>query len=652
MELKAFLFLLLCPFYLSAQDAKPKKFALLIGISHFEDTSWSALHGKEDVETLAHTLRDKGFPNENIIVCTDEQATKDQILSLFDGLQTQVEPGSMVYLHFSTHGQQILDDNTNPKEESDGLDECLIPYDCPFIKSEEDIAPEKAYKGNKHLRDDVIGILTNNLRDKIGSKGQLVVVIDACHSGTATRSFTTMIDIKPLWFGVKPPGIKVERVNRLNGEGGMSSSTGAPMLAIFASLPGESALDKVLSNVVNEALKSATPYTTCGDFFKDIVSKTINISSLLTPNQEGLDKLSNAYLFGGSLKPPISYFEVEKVSQEYVKLSQGTFANLYPKTQIAFYPNGTSISEMDTTVPIATGEVVRSNEIEAYVDHIQMTAGKSTKDLLNTWAYVTKWVISDQVLRIRLDMKVGNLQKAVQDRLSKNQNFMVVPSDIVKVTLHETDSLVEVYDHGGLLVHTFGKVARAEDIAGDVESFLLNYQRFITLRKLAYANEQVKVKWDIYKSKCSSRCEPLSQPIPREPGTNLYNLVQDECFGIEITNSSSNEVFFSIIDFAPNHFEDNTDMILIPPPGLSPTAFSIKAGKTWKSSDFDSSYCFQFGTASNMLGKETLKLVTSLKPIQLREAVKTRSVAQDPESVESENVFDVQDIHIVVGKKE
>lgn len=102
MELKAFLFLFLCPFYLSAQDAKPKKFALLIGISHFEDTSWSALHGKEDVETLAQTLRDKGFPNENIIVCTNEKATKDQILSLFDGLQTQVEPGSMVYLHFST----------------------------------------------------------------------------------------------------------------------------------------------------------------------------------------------------------------------------------------------------------------------------------------------------------------------------------------------------------------------------------------------------------------------------------------------------------------------------------------------------------------------------------------------------------------------
>ena len=83
----------------------------------------------------------------------------------------------MVYIHYSGHGQQITDVHN---DEKDGLDECWIPYDA-YRKA------SKTYHGEKHLTDDELNVYLNAIRHKIGAKGKLLVVIDACHSGDGTR---------------------------------------------------------------------------------------------------------------------------------------------------------------------------------------------------------------------------------------------------------------------------------------------------------------------------------------------------------------------------------------------------------------------------------------------------------------------------------
>ena len=40
---------------------------------------------------------------------------------------------------------------------------------------------------DKHFRDDLLGQKLVQLRTKLGEKGNLLVIIDACHSGTMTR---------------------------------------------------------------------------------------------------------------------------------------------------------------------------------------------------------------------------------------------------------------------------------------------------------------------------------------------------------------------------------------------------------------------------------------------------------------------------------
>lgn len=41
-------------------------------------------------------------------------------------------------------------------------------------------------RGERHFSDDEVAVLLQQIRRRIGSKGQLIVAIDACHSGDAT----------------------------------------------------------------------------------------------------------------------------------------------------------------------------------------------------------------------------------------------------------------------------------------------------------------------------------------------------------------------------------------------------------------------------------------------------------------------------------
>ncbi|MBD0259733.1 MAG: caspase family protein, partial [Cytophagales bacterium] len=84
----------------------------------------------------------------------------------------------VVFLHFTGHGQQIVDDND---DETDGFDEALIPIDAPYNYR------QKGYHGENHLRDDEFGRLLDRMRRKVGTAGEVIFTIDACHSGSVTR---------------------------------------------------------------------------------------------------------------------------------------------------------------------------------------------------------------------------------------------------------------------------------------------------------------------------------------------------------------------------------------------------------------------------------------------------------------------------------
>lgn len=160
-------------------NAETKR-ALLVGISDYgnameDPNKWANISGANDIVLLSPLFSEQGF---NVTSLIDSQATHDGITKALEKLARDSKKGDVIYIHFSMHGQPFEDLNG---DEDDGWDEALIPVDAQMIYS------EGIYEGKNHLLDDELEVYFNDIRSKIGSEGQLYVILDACHSGTASR---------------------------------------------------------------------------------------------------------------------------------------------------------------------------------------------------------------------------------------------------------------------------------------------------------------------------------------------------------------------------------------------------------------------------------------------------------------------------------
>ena len=170
---------------LSSVAFAQRKRAFLVGISHYDTAltgyQWNNINGVEDINLLKPILRKQGFTNTILL---DKQATFDSIISQITHFTNKTKKGDIIYLHFSTHGQPVEDTDN---DEEDGWDESIIPIDAYKLYK------KGIYEGNKHLTDDLLNKFIKRLREKIGPKGFLYVVIDACHAGTSSRANETTI---------------------------------------------------------------------------------------------------------------------------------------------------------------------------------------------------------------------------------------------------------------------------------------------------------------------------------------------------------------------------------------------------------------------------------------------------------------------------
>lgn len=155
-------------------NAQTKR-ALVIGLGEQQDKAWNKINGDKDVPLVQGMLKSAGFRSVTTLV--NRQATKSGIVGAFKRMTASCKHGDVVYIHYSGHGQQMTDVHN---DEKDGLDECWIPYDA-YRKA------SATYHGEKHLTDDELNVYLNAIRHKIGARGKLLVVIDACHSGDGTR---------------------------------------------------------------------------------------------------------------------------------------------------------------------------------------------------------------------------------------------------------------------------------------------------------------------------------------------------------------------------------------------------------------------------------------------------------------------------------
>ena len=158
------------------------KRAFMVGISNYSSNQlladgkgWNDIHGENDVKLLAPTLKKQGFTIQKLC---NKEATANNIRKSLASFSAKCKSGDIVYLHFSCHGQPFEDYDG---DESDGWDEALVPFDA--LKEYQ----QGKYSGENHITDDELNTYLKTIRNRVGPKGFVYVVIDACHAGSSYR---------------------------------------------------------------------------------------------------------------------------------------------------------------------------------------------------------------------------------------------------------------------------------------------------------------------------------------------------------------------------------------------------------------------------------------------------------------------------------
>jgi hypothetical protein len=343
-KITIFLVVLLACFSYSLKAQKsPKKIALIVAIADYpKEGGWSDISSDKDVPLIEKSLRSQGF--DDITILRDADATKEGIIAAIEDLTNKASKGDIVVFHYSGHGQQIKDDDND--EKSDGYDEALVAYDAQ-MRFRKDV-----YEGENHLRDDDLDKLFFELRKKIGSKGNLLVILDACHSGTGTRGLAkargTLEKMAPSDYSPETSGEEVGMVDNSNNARGAGADLGS-MIILSGASPDELNYETEddngnsvgsLSYAFSRAIAKSDKNTTYRAFF-DMIKVDMMV---LAPNQQPMVEGNvDARLFAGDIVEQKPYFTVEKLlGNNIIEINAGTVFAIFEGSEVTFYPIGTT----------------------------------------------------------------------------------------------------------------------------------------------------------------------------------------------------------------------------------------------------------------------------------------------------------------------
>lgn len=160
------------------------KRALVVCIGDYpSESGWNTLASHNDKALVLDLLDRCGFPSSNVVCLAETNATYSAIIKALEELATASRSGDQIYIHFSCHGQQITDQDGDEsvRDPKDRYDEALIPYDASVAYN------WNGYRGEHHLLDDTLNDYLARIRKAVGSRGTILLVADACHSGDISR---------------------------------------------------------------------------------------------------------------------------------------------------------------------------------------------------------------------------------------------------------------------------------------------------------------------------------------------------------------------------------------------------------------------------------------------------------------------------------
>jgi hypothetical protein len=610
--------LLIALAFFSDATAQQKR-ALVVAIGNYPSaTRWKRLNSLKDLQYVKQALLLNGFKRKDIDTLVNQYATKKAMVNALNGLCKKAQAGDIIYFHFSGHGQQIQDNN---EEEVDGYDEALIPYDAKGYWDDRD------YHGENHFRDDLLEEMLNKIRAKVGAKGSVLVVIDACHSGTITRGGGIVRGIdKPCQSASYSNELKLKLGSDRKAEQGMLENIGgskSKLIAISACSPNQmnremndanglsvGSLSYAFAKAIT-ALPVGSSYSLLFEKIKAIIQNEHPDQIPMIEGNEGME------VFGGNYVP----------MQETIVLQRGIGNDDYKTDDTTFYINrgllynlntGTALSiyQLGEKDAVAKAVIIEANSFksicvadrplkkgiayEVKIDKINYSSFSASFMIVNKTNNPSKLPIIEKQLTKKL-ASIPYLSK------SSNADFTIAIETVDNNTLV---SLVEPGDY----IHFRKAILKNDTLAQQDLDEMLDYIkqgiRVKYLRRIEDGGELSKnVKIEIL------RKDSLVQH------QHEFIFKPKDSFTLKITNIGLSDFYYTILDLLPN----NQVKVLLPDDSHQPSDNYLAVGKV-----LIATIIVDPETPN---GKEVFKLIASPEPLELKSAfsqMKTRSGIAKP----------------------
>lgn len=580
----------------------PTKKSLLIGVGNYPQSgNWASLCSTNDLKLLNIALINVGFESRNIEILKEDSATKKGILDAIHRFENRLNTGDIAYFHFSGHGQQKAD---LEGDEIDGLDECIVPFDSPknFVLG--------IYEGENLITDDELNTIFLKIRKKLGEKGQLIISLDACHSGTGIRGNiqargSTTIMASEEYLNKIASKVNQKEYNKI--QKSIEKTELAPMVAIFGSAQHQLNYEMCTSNgehygslsyAISKGLNSNKPALSIRNFFDLIKIEMNTIAPLQQPQIEGEQDRA---LFNGKLTTKSNYFlPIQMVSESEVKINAGMLQGIFENTEFqVFEPY---FLEKKDAKPIASGLVVRSELNSAT---IKLKNNIEKESVLKAWFVVSKFGIENQ----KLSLSTNNLNEPISIQIKQlitKFPFLdlseIEPNLIFKQTKSGKKAYLTIESAQGTSIDSF-EIFQNKLSENNLKSIELKLKRFLqgkVIRNLKTEDAELDVRFEIMKIS-NKELSPLLAGID-----GLKRLQLNTTFQFKVKNFGIHPAYFTLLDIQP----DNLINILLPDNNTTPEEMRVLPDQ-----EILIPIVFQVGYP---LGNELFKLVAANKPIDLK----------------------------------
>jgi hypothetical protein len=614
------LWLGLFPMFLSAQT--PRKIALIVAVGDYPESSgWQKINAQNDVALVTNALLRQGFKAGNIAQLVDKDATREEILKVLRKTVKSLKPGDVFLFQFSGHGQQVADDNG---DEYDGFDEAIVPYDSP-MKYQKD-----GYQGENLIRDEELGALLDEARRKIGPTGNVLVILDSCHSGTGTRA---MAMARGTDFVMADSSYIAQQPRNKPENGWLPDDqkiAKAPMTAFFGATAGQlnyETKDEAgkgigsLTYAFCQKLNESGPNTTYRMLFDQVKTAMAGIAPYQTPQFEGT---MDQQIFGGNLLDAPNYSKISQCkSRNTIQIDAGWMHGMHEGTIIGLYPSGTP--SPSAAEPMVKGTLSATAPFESVV---KLEKPLQSKTDCSAWVYTMEKNFGPLKASIHLDLdKEDPVAEAIRNRI-RDLTVITETEDDPDLRIVHTGAEVQLRK-GTLVLEKMDAKKSAGIISERLVRKILVWAQADYLRNLQAENEGLMVSVELIPVEldASNRVKKELPLKTKMDDQGLIRFKSGDAIRLRVRNNGLRTAYFSLLDIQST----NELLVLAPSHNETPEELKIEPGQV-----LDIPTIFKMG-ASN--GMELLKLLATDQPVDLRSITQTRGMAQGSSRSALEQLF-------------